>query len=164
MDNFIEVGKIINTFGIKGELKIVSDFEYKEKAFTNGTNIYIGVNKDKEIINTRRVHKNYDLILFDGYTNINEVLKYKGEYIYILKSELNLNEDEYLISDLIGMEVYDNDLLLGVVIDYENNINNTLLKIKGEKNFYIPLIPVYIEKVDVKNKRILTNNGKDLII
>lgn len=164
MNNYICIGKIINTFGIKGELKIVSDFEYKDRVFKKDFNIYIGNIKTKEVINTYRVHKGYDLILFNNYTNINEVLKYKGEKIYINRLELELNDNEYLLQDLIGLDVYDNDKLLGIVIDYENNNGNILLKIKSEKVFYIPLVNVYIKNIDIKNKRIDTINGSDLII
>ncbi len=164
MNNFIVVGKIINTFGIKGELKVKSDFEYKDKIFKKDMPIYIGINKDKEIILNRRVHKNNDLILFQGYTNINEVLKYKGETIYILRSDLVLDDNEYLLNDLIGLNVYENDKLLGVVIDYELNVNYPLIKVKGNKDFYIPVISEYIKKVDLNNKRIDTNKGSDLIV
>ncbi len=164
MNNYVLVGKIINTFGIKGELKVQSDFEFKERVFVKDMPIYIGINKDKEIISTRRVHKGYDLILFKGYNDINEILKYKGLFIYVSRSDLKLNEGEYLLNDLIGLEVYDKDQLLGVVIDYEKSINNTLIKIKGDKTFYIPLIDEYILNVSIDNKRIDTNKGSDLII
>ncbi len=164
MNNYIVVGKIINTFGIKGELKVQSDFEFKERIFIKNMAIYIGINKDMEIISTRRVHKGYDLISFVGYNDINEVLKYKGAYIYILRNDLKLENNEYLYNDLIGLEVYDKDKLLGIVIDYEKSINNVLLKIKGNKTFYIPLIDEYIINVDINNKRIDTNKGSDLIL
>lgn len=164
MNNYIEVGKIINTFGIKGELKIVSDFEYKDKIFTKDFPIYIGELKIKEIVSNHRVHKNYDLITFESYTNINEVLKYKGNKIYVLRSDLELNNEDYLLSDLIGLEVYDNDSLLGVILDYDNSLNNVLLKVKGDKTFYLPMVDAYIKKVDIKNKKIETINGSDLII
>ena len=164
MNNYVLVGKIINTFGIKGELKVQSDFEFKERVFVKDMPIYIGSNKDMEIISTRRVHKGHDLILFQGYNNINEVLKYKGLFIYIDRSDLKLNEGEYLLNDLIGLEVYDKDKLLGVVIEYEKSINNTLIKVKGDKTFYIPLIDEYILNVSIDNKRIDTNKGSDLII
>lgn len=164
MNNYIEVGKIINTFGIKGELKIVSDFEYKEKIFTKDFPIYIGELKTKEIVSTHRVHKNYDLTTFEGYNNINDVLKYKGNKIYILRSDLNLNCEDYLLSDLIGLKVYDNNILLGVIIDYDNSLQNILLKVKGDKTFYLPMVDAYIKKVDINNKRIETINGSDLIL
>lgn len=164
MNNYIEVGKIINTFGIKGELKITSDFEYKDKIFQKDFPVYIGEFKTKELVNTHRVHKGYDLTTFSGYTNINEVLKYKGEKIFIERNDLALADDEYLLSDLIGCEVYDNNLLIGIVIDYELTKSYVLLKIKGEKTFYIPNVDNYIKEIKIAEKIILTNKGSELII
>ncbi len=163
MDNYILVGKIVNTFGIKGELKVVSNFEYASKVFTKDFILYIGNNKNKEIIESVRVHKNNYLVLLNNYNNINEVLKYVGSNLYIDKNDLKLEDNEYLLSDLIGMEVYDNNSLLGVVIDYENG-NNKLIKVKGEKVFYIPLINRYIIEVNKKERKIITNGGGELII
>jgi len=164
MNNYICVGKIINTFGIKGELKILSDFEYKERIFKKDFPIYIGELKEKELVNTYRMHKNYDLVVFNSYTNINEVLKYKGNKIYIKREDLKLNDNEYLLNDLIGLEVIDNDKTIGVVIDYEKSINNVLIKVKNNNTFYIPLYSNYIKNIDIKAKKIITNNGSDLII
>lgn len=164
MNDYILVGKIINTFGIKGELKIVSDFEHKDKVFQKDFPIFIGELKNKEIVSSHRVHKNYDLTTFKGYTNINEVLKYKGEKIYIKREDLELNKEEYLLNDIIGFEVYDEDKLLGIVIDYEMTPNNVLFKVKGNKTFYLPNIPIYIKEVKVLDKKIMTNKGSDLII
>lgn len=164
MNNYIYVGKIINTFGIKGELKIISDFEYKERIFKKDFPIYIGELKERKLINTYRKHKNYDLILFKNYSNINEVLKYKGNKIYINRENLNLNDEEYLLSDLIGFGIIDNGKTIGVVIDYEKTINNVLLKIKNDKIFYIPLYSSFIININKVNKQIITNKGSDLII
>ena len=164
MNNYIYVGKIVNTFGIKGELKVISDFEFKERIFKKDFVVYICNNKDKEIINTHRIHKNYDLILFKNYTNINEVLKYKGNNIYILRENLELNNDEILLNDLIGYKVIDNNKCIGVVCDYEKSINNILLKVMADKTFYLPYINEYIIKIDKDKKEIITNNGGNLII
>ena len=80
----IKIGKIVNTHGIKGELRILSKFPYKEKVFIKNMKVYID-KKNIEIINTYRKHKNFDMVTFEGYSNINEVLKYKGKNIYINK-------------------------------------------------------------------------------
>ena len=89
---------------------------------------------------------------------------YKGENIYILRSELNLKDNEYLLGDLIGLEVYDLDKLIGVVIDYSDENKDVLLKVKGDKIFYIPLIDYYIKSINIKERKIITNKGSDLII
>ena len=104
------------------------------------------------------------MVTFKGYNNINEVLELKGQLVYVNRSILKINEDDYLLNDLIGMEVFDNDELLGVVKDYYLDNGNILLEIKGKKIFYIPLKSDYIRNVDVKNKKIITNNGGALIL
>lgn len=164
MDNDVLVGVIVNTFGIKGELKIKSSFEYQDRAFKIGNKIYIGEEKEEEIINSYRIHKNFVLITLQKYNNINEVLKYKGSNVYIKRSALNLSSDEYLYSDLIGLNVYDEDKLIGQVYDYDLSINDVLLKVKGNKTFYLPLNGPYIEKIDVDKKEIITKGGSDLIL
>ena len=66
------IGKIVSTHGIKGELKILSDFPYKNKVFVVDKKIIID---DKEYtIKSYRVHKNFDMVTLDDYKDINEVL------------------------------------------------------------------------------------------
>lgn len=156
--DYIYIGKIVSTHGIKGEVKIISDFFEKDKIFKKGFKLYITPLYHEEVINTYRVHKNYDMVTFNGYNDINEILKYIGMGVYIKRSDLDLKEDEYLLSDLIGYVVYDNNKLLGKVSGINFN-NNVLLKI--DDNFYIPFIDEFIEKVDVKTKKIMTRNGSD---
>lgn len=156
--DYIYIGKIVSTHGIKGEVKIISDFFEKNKIFKKGFKLYITPLYHEEVINTYRVHKNYDMVTFNGYNDINEILKYIGMGVYIKRSDLDLKEDEYLLSDLIGYAVYDNNKLLGKVSNISFN-NNVLLKI--DDIFYIPFIDEFIEKVDVKTKKIMTRNGSD---
>ena len=156
--DYIYIGKIVSTHGIKGELKIISDFFEKDKIFKKGFKLYLTPLYHEEVINTYRVHKNYDMVTFNGYNDINEILKYIGMGVYIKRSDLDLKEDEYLLSDLIGYAVYDNNKLLGKVSGINFN-NNVLLKI--DDIFYIPFIDEFIENVDVKTKKIMTRNGSD---
>ena len=122
--DYIYIGKIVSTHGIKGEVKIISDFFEKDKIFKKGFKLYITPLYHEEVINTYRVHKNYDMVTFNGYNDINEILKYIGMGVYIKRSDLDLKEDEYLLSDLIGYAVYDNNKLLGKVsgINFNNNV------------------------------------------
>ena len=85
MEEYIYIGKIVNTHGIKGEVRILSDFEKKDRVFVAGMPIYIGRKKEKEIINSYRHHKNFEMITMKGYNDINQILKYKGLYVYIKK-------------------------------------------------------------------------------
>ena len=75
---YIYIGKIVNTHGIKGEVRILSKFKYKSRVLKKYFKVYIGPSKEEQIINSYRPHKQFDMITLEGITNINEVLKYKG--------------------------------------------------------------------------------------
>ena len=156
MDEFIYIGKIVNTHGIKGEVRILSDFERKDKVFIKGMNIYIGKKKEKEIINSYRHHKNFVMITIIGYTDINQVLKYKGLNVYIKKSDLNLDNGEYLDSDLIGLDVIVDGLVKGKVTDIINLNGNKLIVIDSFSNkVYVPYQKEFISIIDFTNRKIV---------
>ena len=162
MDELVIVGKTVSTHGIKGELKVISNFEYADKVYNVGNIILI--NNIEHTITSIRYHKNYILLGIDNLDNINNVLEYVGYNIYYKRYNLGLKEDEYLLSDLVGMEVYDKDELIGIVKEIELGTINNFLRVSSSKDFLIPIIPEFIVKVDRENKKIITNNTKDLII
>ena len=161
MNEMIYIGKTVSTFGIKGELKVISDFEYCDKAYQ--VNKKILINNIEHIISGIRYHKNYVLLKIDNLNNINDILKYVGFNIYIKRIDLGLKEGEYLYKDLINSEVIDDDnTKLGKVIEVLNG-NNVLIKVKGSKEFFIPLIDNYVSKFDLNKKILYTKNAKELI-
>lgn len=161
---FIYIGKIVNTHGIKGELRILSDFEKKERIFIPAFPIYIGKTKIKEIIKTYRHHKTFEMITLENYSNINEVLKYKGLDVYIKREDMHLKPDEYLYEDLIGLQVYEENKKIGKIDNIVYNKLNILLHIKAAKEFYIPLNSEFIKKVNLKEAKMEVKNVKGLII
>ena len=80
---FIYIGKVTNTHDLKGEIRILSNFEFKDKIFTKGFKLYVGHLKTEEIIETYRQHKQYDMVKFVGIDNINDVIKYKGASVFV---------------------------------------------------------------------------------
>ena len=162
--NYVLIGKIVNTHGIKGELRLLSNFEKKDKVLKKDIPIYIGKEKRREVINSYRPHKCFDMITLKGYNNINDVLNFKNKLVYVERESLNLNEEEYLYQDLIGLSVYETAEKLGKVTEIVYNKSNILLAIAGEINFYIPLKGNFIKKVDLKKKRIEVVNAKGLML
>lgn len=161
MNEMIYIGKTVSTFGIKGELKVISDFEYCDRAYQ--VNKKILINNIEYVISGIRYHKNYVLLKIDNLNNINDILKYVGFNIYIKRIDLGLKESEYLYKDLINSEVIDDDnTKLGKIIEVLNG-NNVLIKVKGSKEFLIPLIDNYISKFDLNKKILYTKNAKELI-
>ena len=114
----IKIGKIVNTHGIKGELRLLSKFPYKDKVFIKNMIIYIN-KENKEIINTYRKHKNFDMITLNGYTNINEVLKYKGKNVYVDSDDIQLDKNKYLDEEIIGLNVVYENNNKGIIVNIE---------------------------------------------
>lgn len=164
MINYIYIGKIVGTHGIKGEIRIISNFDKKEKVFIVDMPVFIGNEKKKEIINSYRVHKNYDMVTLKGINDINDVLKYKGLKVYVSRDDLNLEINDYVLDDMLGMKIICNNNEYGIVEDIFDNNGNVLLQISFEKNYYIPYNERYIKKVDINSKTIEVDSVKDLIL
>lgn len=146
------IGKVVNTHGIKGEVRIISNFKYKKEVFKKGNHLYI--DDDTLTINTYRVHKNYDMVTFENITDINDVLKYKGKDVYIDRSEYIF--DSILNEDLIGLKVYGNGELLGTLEAIDNNKAHDILVVKNEdKKIMIPYVDDFIK--DINNEKIDIN-------
>ena len=125
---FIRIGKIVNTHGIKGELRILSDFRHKDKVFKVGMKFYVGKEKEEFIVNSYRFHKIFDMVTFKGFNNINDVLYLKGRQVYINKEDLVLDDGEVYIEDLIGYDVIIGEKVLGKVtgVMYNSKANDNL--------------------------------------
>ena len=158
--NFVYIGVIVNTHALKGEVRIISDFEYKDRVFKIKNSLYIGDLKSHEEIESYRVHKNYDMVKFKGINNINDVLKYKGKKVYVLRNNLNLKSDEYLESDLIGLNAIFEGKEIGTITDIINNNGYKLIKIKEK---LIPLNDNFIEKVNIEKNEVILKNVGELI-
>lgn len=150
----IVFGKLVNTHGLKGEVKIISDSDFKEERFKVGNTFYVG---DLLLtIKTHRVHKNFDLVTFVGYTDINQVEKYKGMDVSIDADKIDkLEEDEFYYHELEGLSAYNEDELIGKVIEVRETPGNTLLVVKTDKkNIYIPYVDQFIKEVNLEEGKI----------
>ena len=148
--DFLYLGKIVNTHGIKGEIRILSDFKYKEQVFKKGNNIYIGRDKIKEVLNSYRVHKNYDMVTLEGINDINDVLKYKGMNVYIDRNEYKF--EGIIYEDLIGMKVLSDSKEIGVIEEVLNSSAHPIIKL--DNGVMIPFIDEFILNVDLDKKEV----------
>ncbi len=141
---FINIGKIVNTHGIKGELRILSDFKYKDKVFKKDFKFYIGKDKEELIVNSYRYHKIFDMVTFNDLNDINLVLKYKGKEVYINEDDLDLDGEIY-IDNLIGYKVLVGDKDIGVVTDVMHMKANDVLRVN---DILIPYVKEFILKIE----------------
>ena len=160
---YVLVGKLVDTHGLKGEVRILSEFKYKDRVFLPGMKIYIGRDKVCEEIVSYRHHKIFEMIMMKGYNDINQVLKYKGEYVFVNKEDIKLNLGEYLDEDIIGLTVIVDGNMKGVVKRIEKHSKNEILIVKNvDKNYLIPYNFDIIENIDLEKKEMSVKNIQGL--
>ena len=168
MENFIEIGQIVNSYGIKGQMKIVP-FTDDITRFNDLKTIFIEINKElKEFkIEEVKYHKNNVLIKLEGINDINDTEKYKNCYVKIdRKNAVKLPKDTYFIIDLIGIEVFTEDnLFLGKIVDVFPTGSNDVYVVKDElgKQILLPAIGEVIKNVDIPNKKMIVKLIKGLV-
>ena len=139
----IRLGKYVNTHGINGEIRILSDFSRKDLVFKKGFKIYI---KDKEfVINSYRHHKEYDMVTLDGINNINDIIDLKGNFVYIKRSDI----EGFIEEDLFNYYVISNNNEYKIIDILDNKAHKILVL---ENNVMVPYVNEFIEKKDEKEK------------
>ena len=135
----IKLGKYVNTHGIKGEIRILSDFSRKDLVFKKGFKIYI---KDNEyIINNYRKHKEYDMVTLEGVNNINDIINLKGAFVYIKRSDI----EGFIEEDLFTYKVISNNKEYKIINILDNKAHKILVL---ENNVMVPYVNEFIEKKD----------------
>ena len=112
--NYFNVGKIVNTQGLQGELRVLSVTDFSEERFKKGSKLSIFDDKNQFVmeveIASHRKQKNFDIVKFKGLYHINDVEKYKGCSLKVAEEDLaDLEEDEFYYHEIIGLDVYEGD-------------------------------------------------------
>ena len=153
----IYVGKIVNTHGIKGELRIKDELtkNQRQEIFKIWTNFIIDDNK--YLITSYRRHKDYDMVTFKDFNNINDVLVLKGKKVYKDKSEINLSSKDILDSELITYKVKTTDNLEGIIKSIElTGINYKIIRLLiNNKEILVPYHKEFILNIDQDKKEVL---------
>lgn len=167
-NNFISAGKILNFHGVRGEAKL--GYSKNREDFLSRLNVvYIqdgSEYKPLEIENLRFTPK-CAIIKFKGIDSLNDILEYKGKLLFVPEDFARefLDEDEFLIDELVGLDVYDGDKHVGSVVGVSNNGASDLLSVKTlTKNIsLVPFVKAIVLSVDIKSRRIQINNIEGLL-
>ena len=168
MQKYFEVGQIVNTFGVKGMLK-VKPFTDDANRFEELKKVYICKKEKLEEVEIEEVkyHKDMVLLKVKGIDDMNEAEKVKGLYLKIdRKNAKKLPKDTYFIADLLGLEVYsDKEEFLGKVDDIFRTGANDVYVIKDEKGkqLLLPGIPEVIKEIDLEKEKIIVHILKGLV-
>ena len=144
MDN-IYIGKIVSTHGIKGEVKIISDFEYKDRVFVVGNKLII--DNLEYIIRSYRHHKNFEMVTLNDYNDINQVLFLLRKKVYFKKEDLVLEDNEILDDELMTYKVLTNDEKEGIIKEiFYASPSNKIIRIFTDKEYLVPYSLIEIDK------------------
>lgn len=162
MQEFLEIGQIVNTFGIKGFVK-VNPFTDNINRFDELKKVYIKNKSQKYELEIEEVkyHKNMVLIKFKGIDKVEDAESLRNSYILVnRKDEKDLDEGTYYIVDLLGLDVYtDEDELLGKLEDIYNTGSNDIYVVKNElgKQILLPAIKDVIKEINIENRKIIVH-------
>ena len=162
MQEYFEVGQIVNTFGIKGFLK-VKPFTDEASRFEELKKVYICKKNEMKEVEIEDVGYQKEMVLLKvkGIDNLTEAEKYKGLFLKIHRKDAKkLPEGTYFIADLIGLEVYtDEGELLGKVDDIFNAGANDVYVVKDElgKQILLPGIKDVLKDIDLENEKIIVH-------
>lgn len=173
MSKYYNVGKIVNTHGVRGEVRILTRSDFGSERYRQGSKLYCFVEGVKEpiplIVRSHRQHKNFDLLTFEGHDNINDVLKYKGSLLKVHEDdrEDELTENEYYYEDIIGSQVLLQDgTELGKIKEIlspgANDVWVVQRKGKG-KDIYLPYIEDVVKEVDPEQKKVIVELLEGLV-
>jgi 16S rRNA processing protein RimM len=144
---FLEAGKIVNTFGIRGELK-VQTWSDRPDFLKQFKTVYIS-GKPVRVLSVR-VHQQNALLTLEGVTDIDSALPYKNKIIEVRRSDIPQDEGTHFVADLIGLNAVNADTgaVFGKVNDILSYPAQDLYEIKGDKTYLIPDVPAFVREIN----------------
>ncbi len=156
--SYVKIGKIIDTRALKGEVKVypytnaVDSFDNVEDVYVLENGVYIQLEVERT-----RPYKNIMLLKFVGIDHINDVLKYKGEYIYLKEDDMDklLEEGEYFVEDLKGLSVVsESGEILGAIKDVRTGAVQDVLVIENDdKEWFLPYVDEFVLDVNLAESK-----------
>ena len=159
--NYFNVGKIVNTQGLQGEMRVLSVTDFAKERFKKGNTLALFDKMeqfvmDVEIASHRKV-KNFDIIKFKGMYHINDIEKFRDFTLKVREEDLtDLEDGEFYYHEIIGLEVYENDILLGTIKEIlQPGANDVwVVKRKGKRDLLLPYIPPVVLGIDIEQGRV----------
>lgn len=159
--NYFNVGKIVNTQGLQGEMRVMAVTDFAEERFKKGNSLALFDKQDQFVMNveiaSHRKMKNFDIIKFKGMYHINDIEKYRDFTLKVAEEDLSeLDEGEFYYHEIIGLEVYEGEVLLGTIQEIlQPGANDVwVVKRKGKRDLLLPYIPPVVLKIDIPAGRV----------
>lgn len=170
-EKWFNVGKIVNTHGIRGEVRVISKTDFADERYQPGNTLYIFKEGSQEpikvVVESHRVHKNFDLLTFEGMHSIQDVEQFKGSLLKVDENQLSeLDEGEYYFHEIIGCKVYTDDgeeigTIREILATGANDV--WVVKRKAGKDLLIPYIDEIVKDIDIDEKKIIITPMEGLL-
>ncbi len=147
---YLEAGKIVNTHGLRGEIKITPWTDYPE-VYEEIAELYLEDGTAFEIKSVK-YHKSSVIIKLKGVDDVNDAERLKNKVVYVLRESIDdLPDDTYFVVDLIGLEVFEGEAFLGKITEVISTGSNDVYVVsrEGEKDILIPALREVVEEVNV---------------
>ncbi len=154
---FYNVGKIVNTHGIRGEVRVIATTDFADQRFAKGATLYLaGKGEPLELtVESARPHKGSMLVKFTGYDNINDVQTFRDHELMVSeKDQEPLEEGAYYYHQIIGLDVETLDgEHLGTIKEILSPGANDVWVVQrpGKADLLLPKIDQVIKQVDLDN-------------
>lgn len=162
MDKFYDVGKVVNTQGLKGEVRVISSTDFADERYKKGATLYLFRDNSEPItlkVASHRVHKNFNMLTFEGYNRIEEVEPFKGGTLKVSESQLeDLSDHEFYYHEIIGLSVVsDAGEKLGTIKEILPLGANDVWVVSrpGQKDLLVPYIASVVEKVSLEEQQVI---------
>ena len=156
LEKYFDVGQIVNTQGLKGEVRVISVTDFADERYKKGEIVFLfqdGKDQKELIIKSHRKHKNFDILTFEGMNRIEEVEPFKGGTLKISeKQQHELSEEEYYYHEIIGLTVFsDQEEEFGKIKEILPLGANDVWVVdrKGKKDLLIPYIKDVVQNVNL---------------
>ena len=147
-NRFLEAGQIVNTHGVRGEVKVVPWCDSPEFLCQFDT-LYLDGQPVR--VTGARVHKSNVLLTLEGVTDVNAAMRLKNKILQLDRRDITLPEGRHFLADLIGLEVLDDDTgaRLGVIEEVLTPPAHEVYVVKGEKRYLIPAVDAFVKETNV---------------
>ncbi len=160
MEKLLQVGVISSTHGVRGEVKVFPTTDQVQR-FKKLKEVILDTGSEQKVLKIESVKffKQFAILKFEHYDNINDIEKYKGKSLYVTRENaVKLQKDEYFIADLIGMSAVsdDDEALKGTLTDViETGANDVyVIALEDGRELLLPAIKECILKVDVEGEQL----------
>ena len=165
----VAIGKIVNTCGLKGEVKVINYSDFVKERYKKG-NIVKVINDNNKIdeeltVSSVRSSDKFLYVKFKEIESIEKAETYKESILYVDVNELSeTDENTFYHYELLNMEVYFNDSLIGKISEISDNGRQDLIRVEDKnKSFLVPFMDDFIDSIDVSSKKIILKNIEGLL-